>query len=67
MDGISNAIISASTQLQSTQLGQAVQFAVLKQAMDMQGAAVQALLQPVTGKLPLATSGTLGTRLNVLA
>lgn len=67
MDGINKQIISMSTQLQSAQLAQAVQISVLKRALDMQGNAVQTLLQPVTGSLPLTTSGSVGTRLNVLA
>jgi hypothetical protein len=35
--------------------------------MDMQQSSMQILLQPTTGPQPLATSGSLGTRLNVLA
>ena len=67
MDSLANAIVNASVQMQSAQLAQAVQLGVLKKALDMQGAAVQILLQPATGPQPLATSGSLGTRLNVLA
>lgn len=46
---------------------QDVQLAVLKKAMDVQGAGMLSLLQSVTGNLPLATSGSVGTQLNLLA
>lgn len=67
MDGISNQIIAIASQLQSARLAQNVQVYVLRQAMDMQQASVQILLQPATGPQPLAASGSLGTRLNLLA
>lgn len=46
---------------------QEVQLAVLKKAMDMQGSSTLSLLQSVTGNLPLATGGSVGTQLNLLA
>ena len=46
---------------------QAVQLAVLKKAMDMHGSSMLSLLQGVIGNLPLATSGSVGTQLNLLA
>jgi Putative motility protein len=46
---------------------QDVQLAVLKKAMDMQGSGMLSLLQGVTGNLPLASSGSVGTQLNLLA
>lgn len=46
---------------------QEVQLAVLKKAMDMQGSSTLSLLQSVTGQLPLATGGSVGTQLNLLA
>lgn len=67
MDGISNPIVNVTIQMKSAQLAQAVQFGVLKQALDLQGAAIQTLLQPAPGPIALATSGSLGTRLNVWA
>ncbi|MBI2746587.1 MAG: putative motility protein [Burkholderiales bacterium] len=67
MDGISNQIIAIAGQLQSARLAQNVQVYVLRQAMDMQQSSMQILLQPATGPQPLAISGSLGTRLNVLA
>jgi hypothetical protein len=35
--------------------------------MEMQAAALNTLLQPAPGPQPLATSGALGTQLNVFA
>ncbi len=67
MDGISNQIIAIAGQLQSARLAQNVQVYVLRQAIDMQQSSMQILLQPTTGPRALATSGSLGTRLNVLA
>ncbi|PZO10271.1 MAG: hypothetical protein DCF26_23050 [Burkholderiales bacterium] len=46
---------------------QEVQLAVLKKAMDMQGSSTLSLLQSVTGNLPLAIGGSVGTQLNLLA
>lgn len=46
---------------------QDVQLAVLKKAMDLQGAGAISLLNSVAGNLPLATSGSVGTQLNLLA
>ncbi len=67
MDGISNQIISISTQMASAKLAQGVQVFVLRESMEMQEASVMTLLQPATGPQPLATSGSLGTQLNVYA
>lgn len=67
MDGITHGIVNASVQLQSARLAQEVQLSVLKKALDLQGAGVMTLLQSAAGPLPLATSGPLGTRVNVLA
>lgn len=46
---------------------QDVQLAVLKKAMDLQGAGAISLLNSLAGNLPLATSGSVGTQLNLLA
>ncbi|MCA3238090.1 MAG: YjfB family protein [Curvibacter sp.] len=67
MDGVSNQIMAISGPLQSAQLAQSVQILVLRKAMEVQQASVQSLLQPAPGPQPLATSGALGTRLNVFA
>ncbi len=66
MDGISHQIIAISSQMASARLAQGVQAFVLREAMEMQEASVMTLLQPAPGPQPLATSGSLGTRLNVL-
>jgi hypothetical protein len=44
-----------------------VQLLMLKKAQDMQAQGALSLLQAVPGNLPLATSGTVGTKVNVLA
>ena len=67
MDGISNQIIAISTQMASARLAQGVQAFVLRESMEMQEASVMTLLQPAPGPQPLATSGSLGTQLNVFA
>lgn len=66
MDGISKQIIAISSQMASARLAQGVQAFVLRESMEMQEASVMTLLQPAPGPQPLATSGSLGTRLNVL-
>lgn len=43
------------------------QLLVLKKAMDVQEQGALALLQALPTALPLATSGTLGTRVNLMA
>jgi hypothetical protein len=67
MDGISNQIIAISSQMAAAKLAQGVQVYVLRQSMEMQEASVMTLLQPAAGPQPLATSGSLGTQLNVYA
>jgi|JI9StandDraft_2_1071091.scaffolds.fasta_scaffold2130987_1 hypothetical protein len=63
MDISPTAMVNAFTQVQQNQVTQTAQVLVLKKAMDVQAAGALALLQA----LPLATSGTLGTQVNVLA
>ena len=49
---------------------QAVQVSVLKKALNIEAAGAQALLQALpqpTPALPLATQGSLGTQVNVMA
>lgn len=67
MDGISHQIIAISSQLASARLAQGVQAYVLRESMAMQQASLNTLLQPAPGPQPLASSGTLGTQLNVFA
>jgi hypothetical protein len=54
---------NASTQITSAQVTEAAQVFVLKKATDLQASSVMTLLQA----LPLATSGSLGTKVNALA
>jgi hypothetical protein len=60
------SIVSASTQKAQDRTAQTAQILVLKKAMDMQASNALTLLQNLQSP-PLATSGTLGTQLNVLA
>lgn len=67
MDVSLNSSTNAASAMPRGQLAQAVQIAVLKKAIDTQAAGTLSLLQGVTGTLPLASSGALGTKLNELA
>lgn len=60
-------MVGAYVANKQTNSAQEVQLAVLKKAMDMQGSSMLSLLQGVTGNLSLATGGSLGTQLNLLA
>ncbi|MBT9462822.1 YjfB family protein [Hydrogenophaga sp.] len=60
-------IVGAYVANKQANAAQEVQLAVLKKAMDMQGAGAISLLNSLTGNLPLATSGSVGTQLNLLA
>jgi hypothetical protein len=44
-----------------------IQLLVLKKAQDMQAQGALQLLQSTPGNLPLATSGSVGTKVNLLA
>jgi hypothetical protein len=66
MDVSPAALLNASTQLQQSQVAQTAQILVLKKAMDIQAAGAMALLQALPANLPLAPSGSVGTRLNVM-
>jgi len=61
------AMVQAVVANQQADVAQKVQLAMLRKSMDMEGSAALALLQGVTGALPLADSGSLGTQVNVLA
>jgi len=67
MDVSPAALVNASTQMAQDQLAQSVHVSVLKKAMNIQAAGVQTLLSSLPGALPLASSGTLGTRVNEMA
>ncbi len=67
MDVSPAAMVQAVVANQQADVAQKVQLAMLRKSMDMEGSAALALLQGVTGALPLAESGSLGTQVNVLA
>jgi len=67
MDVSPAALVNASTQMQQSQVAQTAQVLVLKKAMDLQASGALALLQALPATLPLATSGSVGTQLNVMA
>ncbi len=64
MDASINTITNS---MPGEQLAQSVQIAVMKKAMNAQAASTLSLLQGVTGSMPLASSGPLGTKVNELA
>lgn len=67
MDVSPAAMVQAVVANQQADVAQKVQLAMLRKSMDMEGSAALALLQGVTGALPLAESGSVGTQVNVLA
>ena len=67
MDVSPAAMVQAVVANQQADVAQKVQLAMLRKSMDMEGSAALALLQGVTGALPLADSGSVGTPVNVLA
>ncbi|HSX92178.1 MAG TPA: putative motility protein [Hydrogenophaga sp.] len=66
MDVSPAAMVQAVVANQQADVAQKVQLAMLRKSMDMEGSAALALLQGVTGALPLADSGSVGTQVNVL-
>lgn len=67
MDVSPSAMVDRVLQLRQADVQQEVQVRVLKEAMDTQQAAAASLLAGVTGDMPLATSGDVGTRVNTRA
>jgi len=66
MDPISAAIVNQSSLMAQSQLAQQVGVAVLRQALDVQASTAAALIQALP-QPALASSGNLGTLLNVYA
>lgn len=66
MDVSPALLVDRVVQSRNSQTAQGVQIHVLKKAMDMQESASMALLNGVTGSLPLASGGSVGTQLNTL-
>lgn len=67
MDVSPAAAVQAVQTMREAQDLQDVQVSVLKKALDTEASAAAALLKTLPGPLPLATSGPLGTQLNLLA
>ncbi|MFY3385462.1 YjfB family protein [Paracidovorax sp. MALMAid1276] len=63
---LTNSLINTATALASAKTSDAVNMAVLKQAMDIQEVAATTLLEALP-QPALATSGTLGTQVNTFA
>lgn len=63
---LANSIIHTATRMANAQTSDALNVAVLKKAIDIQASAAATLLQAMP-QPPLATSGTLGTQVNVYA
>lgn len=60
-------MVSGVLQMQQAQSIQQGQIAVLKKSMDIAEASVAQLIESTAVQPPLASSGNLGTRLNVYA
>ena len=67
MDVSAAAMVNATLQMQQAQTVQQGQIAVFKRSMDIEAASVAQLIQSIPQPPALATSGNLGTRLNVFA
>ncbi len=63
---LTQSIVNTATALASAKTSDAVNVAVLKQAMNMQEATAATLLEALP-QPALATSGTLGTQVNTFA
>lgn len=66
MDVSPALLVDRVIHMQQGQVAQEGALLVVKKAMDMQVSAAQALLNGVTGDLPLADGGAVGTQLNTL-
>lgn len=59
-------LVNRVVQSRQGSVAEAAQVHVLKKAMDLQEAASATLLNSVAGSLPLASSGSVGTRVNAM-
>jgi len=64
---LTNQILSTATSMSQAKTAQEVSTTVLKKSMDMQESAAATLLQALPQAPQLATSGSLGTKLNTYA
>lgn len=67
MDISAAAMVNATLQMKQAQTVQQGQIAVFKKSMDIEAASVAQLIQSIPQPPALATSGNLGTRLNLFA
>ena len=67
MDISPAAMVNATVQMKQAQTLQQGQIAVFKKSMDIAESSIAQLIQSVPQPPALATSGNLGTRLNVYA
>ena len=59
-------LVDRVVQSRQGSVAEAAQVHVLKKAMDLQESASATLLNSVAGSLPLASSGSVGTRVNAM-
>jgi hypothetical protein len=68
---LTNSIVNTANAMASAQSADAVNIAVLKKALDIQASSAATMLDAVAQTMPqqpaLATSGTLGTNVNIFA
>lgn len=67
MDISPAAMVNATVQMKQVQTLQQGQIAVFKKSMDIAESSIAQLIQSVPQPPPLASSGNLGTKLNVYA
>ena len=67
MDITQAAMVNATVQMKQAQTLQQGQIAVFKKSMDIAESSIAQLIQSVPQPPPLASSGNLGTKLNVYA
>lgn len=66
MEVSSAALVDRVSQVRQGSVAEAVQISVLKKAMNLQESASAALLNAVPASLPLASGGSVGTKVNAL-
>lgn len=67
MDSSVNATVSMAMALQQFNAGQQAQMSVLKESLDTQADQVSQIMESVAPKDSLASTGTVGTRINTFA
>lgn len=67
MDTSVNATVGTAMALQQFNDGQQAQASLLKEALDTQSSQMEQLMDSVTPQNQLATTGTVGTRINTVA